>query len=102
MTTPPTLPVDMLWHCPIGGGTCSYVINLCSLSGDNLRLAHKCVPKHSINHLLNKDWKHNDEQVIMVFYEIVHAHWEDHLRELDIKYVQHDDMVSHSFWLGFD
>jgi hypothetical protein len=98
MTSPPTLPVDMLWHCPVAGGTCSYVIDLCSPSDNNLRLVHKCVPpKDSINYLLNKDWKHNDERVMTVFYEIVHAHWEEHLRELDIKYVRHDDVVSHRF-----
>ncbi|KAI0296196.1 hypothetical protein BC826DRAFT_246526 [Russula brevipes] len=31
MYVPPILPADMLWHCPVGGGTCSYFINLCNL-----------------------------------------------------------------------
>ncbi len=98
MTAPPTLPVDMLWHCSVGGGTCSYVINMCSPSDDNLRVVRKRVPNDSIDYLLNKDWKYNDEQVMMVFYEIVNAHWEDHLgRELDVGYVRRDDAVSHRF-----
>ena len=102
MFTPPVLPVDMLWHCPVGGGTCSYVINLCSPSDDNLRLVHKYMSNDSINYLLKKDWKSNDKQVMMMFYEIVQAHWEDHLRALDIKYVWHNDAVSHCFSLDLN
>lgn len=95
MFAPPTLPADLLWHCPVGGGTCTYTVDLCSPSQDNLALVHKRVPNDSINYLLNKDWKCNDEQVMMVFYEIVNAHWEDHLRtELDIEYVRRGDAVS--------
>lgn len=91
---PPTLPADMVWHCPVGEGRCTYVINLCSPSQDNLGLLHKCVPNDSINYLLHRDWKCNDEQVMMVFYEIVNAHWEEHLRELGLKYVRCNDMAS--------
>lgn len=98
MSTRPTFPADMLWHCPVGGGTCSYVINLCSPSDDNIKLVRKRVPDHSIAYLLNKDWKYNDEQVMMVFYEIVNAHWEDHLKELDVKHVRRDD-VSTFEWI---
>ncbi len=96
MSTPPTLPADMLWHCPIGGGTCRYAINLFSPSDDNLR--H--VSYDNTNYLLNEDWKCNDEQLMMVFYEMVNAHWEEHLRELDIKHVRHNNTVSHSLWIG--
>jgi hypothetical protein len=96
MFMPPTLPADMVWHCPVGGGRCPYVINLCSPSQDNLALVHKHVPNGSINYLLHRDWKCNDEQVMMVFYEIVNAHWEVHLQELGIKYVQCGDAVSPS------
>jgi hypothetical protein len=35
---------------------------------------HKIVPNDSINYLLHRDWKCNDEQVMMIFYEIVNAH----------------------------
>lgn len=94
MFMPPTLPADMVWHCPIGGGRCTYIINLCSPSQDNLGLVYNHVPNDGINYLLHRDWKCNDEQVMMVFYEIVNAHWEEHLQELGIKYVRHNDVVS--------
>lgn len=95
MFAPPTLPADLLWHCPVGGGKCTYTVDLRSPSQDNLRLVDKRVPNDSIDYLLNKDWKCNDEQVMMVFYEIVNAHWEDHLKtELGIEYVRRDDAVS--------
>lgn len=97
MTAPPALPANMLWHCTVGGGTCSYTINLCSLSQDNLRLARKRVPRESLDYVVNRDWKADDGQVWTVFYEIVNAHWEDHLRELDIEYVRGDDAVRVSF-----
>ncbi|KAH9044480.1 hypothetical protein EDB85DRAFT_1909713 [Lactarius pseudohatsudake] len=97
MFTPPTLPANMLWHCPVGGGTCSYVINMCRPSVDNLGLVRMRVPNDSIVHLLNNDWKYNDEQVMTIFYEIVNAHWEVHLRELDIRYVRGGDAVSYRF-----
>lgn len=97
MFTAPTLPVSMVWHCPIGGGTCSYIVDMCSPSQDQLRLVHGQVPKGNIEYLLNKEWKCDDEQMMMVFYEIVNAHWEDHLRELDIKFVRSDGVVSPSF-----
>jgi hypothetical protein len=95
MFTTPTLPVNMVWHCPIGGGTCSYIVDMCSLSQDHLRLVHGRVPKGNIESLLNKEWKCDDEQMMMVFYEIVNSHWEDHLRELDIEFVRSDGVVSH-------
>ena len=72
MTTPPTLPADMLWHCPVGGGTCSYLIDMCSHAGDN-------------------------EQIMTMFYELVHAHWGTHLKELGLKYVRRNDVVCHHF-----
>lgn len=100
MLTPPTLPVDMFWHCPVGEGSCSYVINLCAPTDHNLRLIQALVPYEDIIHLLSKDWKCNDDQVMMIFYEMVNAHWEDHLKELDIKYVRRAAAVSHS-WLKF-
>ncbi|KAH8997293.1 hypothetical protein EDB92DRAFT_1941926 [Lactarius akahatsu] len=92
--TPPTLPANMLWQCPVGGGTCSYVINMCRLSVDNLGLVRMRVPNDSIDYLLNNDWKYNDEQVMTIFYEIVNAHWEVHLRELDIRYMRGGDASS--------
>jgi hypothetical protein len=46
---------------------------------------------------LERNWKSNDEQVYMVFCEMVNAHWEDHLKELDIKYVRQGDTVSNWF-----
>jgi hypothetical protein len=95
MYAPPILPADMLWHCPVGGGTCSYFINLCNPSDENLRPIKGVVPQGDIMYLLEKNWKSNDEQVHMVFCEMVNAHWKDHLKELDIKYVQHGDTVSH-------
>ncbi|KAI9460587.1 hypothetical protein BJY52DRAFT_1262507 [Lactarius psammicola] len=98
MTTPPSLPADMLWHCPVGGAACTYVINMCSLSDDNLRLVRNRVANDSIDFLLNEDWKYNDERVMTIFYEIVNAHWEVHLRrDLDVRYVRRDDAVSNHF-----
>ena len=94
MFMPPALPADMVWHCPVGGGKCTYVINLCSLSQDDLGLIHHHVPIDGINYLLHKNWKCSDEQVMMVFYEIVNAHWEEHLQGLGIKYVRQNDVVS--------
>ncbi|KAI9444800.1 hypothetical protein H4582DRAFT_2179797 [Lactarius indigo] len=91
MFTPPTLPANMLWHCPVGGGTCPHVINMCRPSEDNLGLVRRRVPNDSISYLLNGDWKYNDEQVMTIFYEIVNAHWEDHLKKLDVRYVRRDD-----------
>ena len=96
MLVPPTLPVNMVWHCPVGG-TCSYVIDLCAPSDDNMRLISAVVPQDDITYLHEKDWKTNDEQVHMIFYEIVNAHWENHLKELDIRYVQQGDDVSYYF-----
>lgn len=93
MLIPPTVPVDMLWHCPVGG-TCSYVINLCAPSDTNLKSISAIVPQDQIVYFLKKGWKSNDEQVFMVFCEMVNAHWEDHLKELDIKYVHQEDAVS--------
>jgi len=50
------------------------------------------VPHGIIDYVLNKDWKYNDEQVLTVFYEIVNAHWEEHLKELGVKFVRYDDV----------
>lgn len=97
MLIPPTLPVDLLWHCPVGGGACSYVINLHSPSNTNLGSINAIIPKNEVIHLLERNWKSNDEQVYMVFCEMVNAHWEDHLKELDIKYVRQGDTVSNWF-----
>ena len=47
---------------------------------------------------MEKQWKSNDEQVCMIFHEMVNAHWEDHLKELDIKHVDKGDTVSNYFW----
>jgi hypothetical protein len=94
MFMPPTLPSDMVWHCPVGEGRCPFVINMCSPSQDTLGLVHKHVSSDSINYLLHRDWKCNDKQVMMAFYEIVNAHWEEHLQELGIKHVQHSNAVS--------
>jgi hypothetical protein len=86
----------MIWHCPIGGGTCQYVIDLCTPSDENLQLIRTVVLKDETDFLLGKEWKGNDEQVYMIFYELVNAHWEDHLKELDIKHVKHGNAVSYS------
>ena len=96
MFVSPTLPANMIWHCPIGGGICQYVIDLCTPSDDNLQLISTAVPKDENNYLLGKEWKSNDERLYMTFYEMVNAHWEDHLKELDIKHVKQGNAVSHS------
>jgi hypothetical protein len=95
MLTPPTLPFDMIWHCPVGGGSCLYLINLCTPTGTDIRLVQALLPHEDIIHLLSKDWKCNDELIMMVFYEMVNAHWEEHLKDLDIKYVRQGDAVCH-------
>jgi len=94
MLTSPTLPLNMLWHCPVGGGTCSYVIDLYTPSDINLRAINGIVSQDEVIYFLEKDWKSNDEQVYVIFCEMVNAHWEDHLKELDIKYVRQGDAVS--------
>lgn len=91
MFNPPTIPANLLWHCPIGGGTCSYTINLCAPSNTNLRSISTMVPQDEAIYLLEKQWKGDNEQVCMIFYEMVNAHWEDHLKELDIKHVDQGD-----------
>jgi hypothetical protein len=93
MFVSPILPANMIWHCPIGGGTCQYVIDLCTPSDDNLQLIGTVVPIDEVNYLLGKEWKSNDEQLYMIFYEMVNAHWEDHLKELDIKHVKQGNVV---------
>jgi len=94
MFIPPTVPANMLWHCPVGGGTCLYIINLCALSDANLRSISKIVPQDEVICLLEKQWKSDDEKVCMIFHEMVNAHWDNHLKELDIKHVCQDDDVS--------
>jgi hypothetical protein len=96
MIIPPTLPVNMLWHCPIGG-TCSYIINLCAPSDTNLKSISAIVPQDEVVYFLKKGWKGNDKQVFMIFSHMVNAHWEDHLKELDIKFVHQGDAVSDHF-----
>lgn len=96
MLIPPTLPVDMLWHCPIGG-TCSYIINLCAPSDTNLKSISANFPQDEVVYFLKKGWKSNDQQVFIIFHEMVNAHWEDHLKELDIKFVRQGDAVSDHF-----
>lgn len=98
MFNPPTFPADLLWHCSIGGGTCTYIINLCAPSDANLRSISTVVPQDEAIYLLEKQWKSTDEQVCMIFHEMVNAHWEDHLKELDIKHVDQGDTVSNYFW----
>jgi len=97
MFVSPILPANMVWHCPIGGGTCPYVINLCSPSEDNIRLISTVVSPDDIGHFLQRGWKSNDEEVYTIFYEMVNAHWEDHLKELDIKHVKQGNAVSDGF-----
>jgi len=97
MFNPLTIPANMLWHCPIGGGTCSYIINLCTPSATNLRSISTIVPQDEAIYLLEKQWKINDDQLCMIFYEMVNAHWEDHLKELDIKHLCQGDTVSYYF-----
>jgi len=98
MFVAPMLPADLLWHCPVGKGTCSYTIDLCAPSDDNLKLVKTVVARDDIIHLLEKEWKSNDEQVYMIFFEMVNAHWEDHLKELDVKHVRKGD-VSTFEWI---
>jgi hypothetical protein len=95
MLTAPILPFDMIWHCPVGGGSCSYLINLCALTGNDIRLIQALLPHDDVIQLLSKGWKCNDELVMMVFYEMVNAHWGEHLKDLDIKYVRQGDTVCH-------
>jgi hypothetical protein len=87
----PKIPANMLWHCSIGEGTCSYVINLCTPSATNLRSISTIVPQDEAIYLLNKQWKINDKRLYMIFCEMVNAHREDHLKELDIKHVRQSD-----------
>lgn len=95
----PTIPSNMLWHCPIEGGTCSYTINLCALSDTNLNgLVNTIVSKDEAINFLNRQWKSSDQELCTIFNQMVNAHWEDHLKELDIRYVhQGDDNVSDYF-----
>jgi len=97
MFVAPVLPADLLWYCPVGGGTCSYIIDMCAPSDDNLKLIKVVVSQDDITHLLEKGWKSNDEQVYTIFYEMVNAHWEDHLMELDIKHVQKGGVVGYFY-----
>jgi hypothetical protein len=99
MFNPPTISANMLWHCPIGGGSCLYTINLCAPSDANLRSINTIISQDEVIYLLEKQWKSNDEQVCMIFHEMVNAHWEDHLKELDIKHMDQGDTVSNYFWL---
>jgi len=101
MLIPPTLPLDLLWHCPIGGGICSYAINLCSPSDADLKSISSISSQDKVISFLEKQWKSDDEQVQVIFYEMVNAHWEDHLKELDIKYVHQGDVVSNYFGQDF-
>ena len=97
MFNPPTIPANMLWHCPIGEGTCSYTINLYVPSDANLKSISTIISQDEAIYLLEKQWKSNDEQVCIIFHEMVNAHWEGHLKELDIKHVDQGDTVSNSF-----
>ena len=98
MLHPPTIPTNMLWHCPIGG-TCSYTIDLCAPSVANLRSVDTTASQaQDAIYLLEKQWKSNDKQLCMIFNEMVHAHWEDHLKELDIRYIHQGDDVSNHFY----
>ena len=97
MFVSPILPANMVWHCPIGGGTCLYVIDLCGPSEDNIRLISTVVSPDDIGHFLQRGWKSSDEEVYTIFYEMVNAHWEDHLKELDIKHVKQGNAVSDDF-----
>lgn len=90
----PTLPLDLIWHCPVGGGSCSYSINLLAPTNDNLSLIQGVVDQDDIVQFLSKDWKANDELIFHVFYEMVNRHWVDHLNGLDIRYVRRGDSVS--------
>ena len=98
MFNSPTIPADMLWHCSIGGGTCSYTINLSAPSATNLRSINAIASQDAI-YLLEKQWKSNNAQLCIIFYEMVNAHWEDHLKELDIRHVRQGDAVSNYFLL---
>jgi hypothetical protein len=98
MFHPPTIPADLLWHCSIGGGTCSYTIDLHAPSATNLRSINIIGPQaQDAIYLLEKQWKSNDKQLCIIFYEMVNAHWEDHLKELDIRHVRQGDAVSNNF-----
>jgi hypothetical protein len=89
----------MLWHCPIGGGTCSYTIDLCAPSAANLRLINTVISQDDALYLLEKQWRSDDEQLSKIFFKMVEVHQEDHLKELDIKHVQQGDDVSCYFGL---
>ena len=100
MFHPPTIPANMLWYCPIGGGTCSYTIDLCAPSAANLRSINTIVSKgQDAIYLLEKQWKSDNKQLCIIFYEMANAHWEDHLKELDIRHVHQGDAVSNFLWL---
>ena len=99
MFNSPTIPANLLWHCPIGEGSCSYTINLCTPSDASIRFISTIISQDDAVYLLEKQWKSDDEQVCMIFYEMVNAHWEDHLKELDIKHVDQGDTVSNCLWL---
>jgi hypothetical protein len=90
----PTLPTDLIWHCPIEGSTCLYVIDLCTPSDENLKRVSTVIPSGDRISFLKKEWKCNDEQLYTIFYEMVNAHWEDHLKELDIRHVKQGNVVS--------
>jgi hypothetical protein len=97
MLIPPTVPANLLWHCPVGGGTCSYFINLYTPSDANLRSISTIAPQEEVIHLLEKQWKSDDEKLCIIFHDMVNAHWDDHLKELDIKQVHQGDNVSNYF-----
>lgn len=101
MLIPPTLPADMLWHCPVGGGTCTYIINMHTPSSANLRSISTIVSQDETICFLEKKWKSDDEEICMIFYEMVNAHWEDHLKKLDIKHIRQGDAVSKCFGYAF-
>ncbi|KAI0275072.1 hypothetical protein BC834DRAFT_965512 [Gloeopeniophorella convolvens] len=86
---PPVLPPDLHWYCPLGGGTCPYSIDMYAPSEDELRILRTCgdVPLKDINDLRRKEFKSDEERVYLMFCELVSAHWDVHLAELDIKHV---------------
>jgi hypothetical protein len=100
MFVAPTLPADLIWHCPIGSGACLYIIDLCTPSDANLKVISAVVPSNDRISFLEKEWKSNDEQLYTIFYELVDAHWGDHLKELDIKHVKQGNNVSYGLFLS--
>ena len=94
----PPISANMLWHCPVGEGTCSYTINLSAPSATNLRSINTIISQDEAIYLLEKQWKSNNEQLGKIFCEMVNAHWDNHLKELDIRNVQQGDAVSSYFW----